>query len=161
MCHDAVQSIGAFASAELAFYHVAVTDILILLPTCGFRHLQVLMGTSQSRAGELNASLLAPGDGFPVSIDLIHQHPRRVKSIAFPVSFHCLEEITNFVERVEGEPLNPGISIHHADVKFRTKFRVRVCLASDDRPYPRLTDADDSIRYAVYSMLMHVQLLLV
>ena len=44
---------------------------------------------------------------------------------------------------------------------LRAEFRVGVCLAPDDWPHPRLTDADDSIQHAVYPMLMHVQLLLV
>ena len=45
MSHDAVQSVGALTGAEFAFYHVAVTDVLIRLPTGGFRHLRVLLGT--------------------------------------------------------------------------------------------------------------------
>ena len=161
MSHNAVQSIGALTGTEFAFYHVTVTDVLIRLPTGGFRHLRVLLGTAQNRSGELNATLLAPGDGFPVAVNLVCQHPRRVASVVFPVAFHSPEEIGGFVESIEGKPLNPGITVHHADVKLRAEFRVGVCLAPDDRPHPRLTDADDSIRHAVYPMLMHVQLLLV
>ncbi len=146
MSHDAVQSIGALTGAEFAFYHVAVTDVLIRLPTGGFRHLRVLFGTAQNRSGELNATLLAPGDGFQVSVNLVCQHPRRVASVVFPVAFHSPEEIGGFVESIEGKPLNPGITVHHADVKLRAEFRVGMCLAPDDRPHPRLTDADDSIR---------------
>ena len=88
MSHDAVQSIGALTGAEFAFYHVAVTDVLIRLPTGGFRHLRVLLGTAQNRSGELNATLLAPGDGFQVSVNLVCQHPRRVRAVQMLV-FLC------------------------------------------------------------------------
>ena len=44
MSHDVVQSIGALTGAEFAFYHVAVTDVLIRLPTGGFRHLRGSFG---------------------------------------------------------------------------------------------------------------------
>lgn len=79
----------------------------------------------------------------------------------FLIDFHRLEEIVGLVESVEGKPLNPGITVHHADVKLRTKFRVGVRLAPDNRLHPWLTDSDDPIRHAVSPVLMHLQLLLV
>lgn len=79
----------------------------------------------------------------------------------FPIAFRSLEEIVGLVESIKGEPLNPGITVHHADVKLRAEFCIGVRLAPDDRPHPRLTDADDPVRHTMNPVLMHVQLLLV
>ena len=161
MGHDAVQSVGALAGSEFAFHDVPVTDILVFLAFGGASLFCVHRGTAQGGAGELNAAFLAPSDGFPVPVNLVRQHPRRIETVAFPVAFHGPEEIAGLVESIEGEPLNPGISVHHADMKLRAEFRVGMRLPTDDRPHPRLTDADDPVRHAAHPVLVHVQLLLV
>lgn len=161
MGHDAVQSIGTLAGAEFAFHDVPVTNVLVFLSFGGACLFCALRGTAQGGAGKLNAAILAPGDGFPVPVNLIRQHPRRVESVALPVTFHSPEEIVGLVESVKGELLNPGITVHHADVKLRAEFRVDVRLASDNWSHPRLTDADNPVRHAVHWVLVYVQLLLV
>ena len=109
MGHDAVETIGALAGAELAFYSVPVAYVLVLLAPGGFCQFWILRRTAQGRACELNVAILAPCDGLPIPVDLVRQHPRRVESVVFPVAFHSPEEIAGLVESIEGEPLNPGI----------------------------------------------------
>lgn len=46
-------------------------------------------------------------------------------------------------------------------MQLGSKFCVRMGFPTDDWPDPRLADADDTVRYRVDTVFVHVQLLLV
>ena len=159
--HDAVEPIAALANSKFALDNVSVTDILILLFLCLLRPFSVLCRSSQGRPSQLDALRLAPGNGLPVSVDFVNKNSLRIAPVFLTVAFYGAEKIGCFVESIKGKPLDFGIAIYYADMQLGSKFCVRMGFPTDDWPDPGLADADDTVRYRVDTVFVHVQLLLV
>lgn len=160
-CHDVVKPIAALANPKFALNNVSVADILILLFLCLLRPFHVLRRSSQGRLSQLDALRLAPGNGLPVPVDFVNKNSLRIAAMLLTAALYGAEKIGCFVESIKGKPLDFCIAIHHADMQLGSKFCVRMGLPTDDWPDPRLADADDTVRYRVDAVFVHVQLLLV
>lgn len=161
MSHDPAQPIAPLANAEFALNRVPVTDVLMLLKLGSPGLLCIFGRPSQRRPGELDPAFFAPCKRFSVPVDFVGQHAFGVATIGGSVRFDGSEEVCRFVERIEGQPHNPGIAIHHAQMQLWPELRVRVSLPAHDRPDPWLRDAHDSVRDGMVVVLIHVQLLFV
>ena len=156
MRHDAIEPIAALANSKFALDNVSVTDILILLFLCLLRPFHVLCRSSQGRPSQLDALRLAPGNGLPVSVDFINKNSLRIAAMLLTVALYGAEKIGCFVESIKGKSLDFCIAIHHADMQLGSKFCVRMGFPADDWPDPRLADADDTVRYHVDTVFVHV-----
>ena len=156
MRHDAIEPIAALANSKFALVNVSVTDILILLFLCLLRPFRVLCRSSQGRPSQLDALRLAPGNGLPVPVDFIHKNPLWIVAMFLTVALYGAEKIGGFVESIKGKPLNFGIAIHHADMQLGSKFCVRMGFPANDWPDPGLADADDTVRYHMDTVFVHV-----
>ena len=154
--HDAVEPIAALANSKFALDNVSVTDILILLFLCLLRPFHVLCRSSQGRPSQLDALRLAPGNGLPVSVDFINKNSLRIAAMLLTVALYGAEKIGCFVESIKGKSLDFCIAIHHADMQLGSKFCVRMGFPADDWPNLRLADADDTVRYHVDTVFVHV-----
>ena len=72
------------------------------------------------------------------------------------VTLYGAEKIGCFAVGIKGKTLDFGVSIYHADMQLGSKFCVRMGFPSDDRSDPRLTDADDTVRYSMDAVFVHV-----
>ena len=77
------------------------------------------------------------------------------------VTLYGAEKIGCFAVGIKGKTLDFGVSIYHADMQLGSKFCVRMGFPTDDWPDPGLADADDTVRYRVDTVFVHVQLLFV
>jgi len=159
--HDSIESVAALAHTKFALDNISVTNVLILLPACLTPLILVLRWASQYRTGHLNISFFAPDHDLAIPIDLVRQHPRRIKAVFLPVAFHRSKKVGSLIERIKGKPLDFGIAIYHADVKLGAKFCICMSLASHNGPDPRLRKADDAIFHTMGVVLVHVKLLLI
>ena len=110
MSHDPPQTIAPLANAEFALNRVPVTDILMLLKLGSPGLLFIFGRPSQRRPGELDPAFLAPCKCFPVPVDFVGQHAFGVETIGGSVRLDSGEKVCRFVERIEGQPHNPGIA---------------------------------------------------
>lgn len=156
MRHDVIEPIAALANSKFAFYNVSVIGILILLFLCLLRPFLVLCRSSQGRPSQLDALRLAPGNGLPVSVDFINKNSLRIAPVFLTVALYGAEKIGCFVERIKGKSLNFRIAIHHADMQLGSKFCVRMGFPANDWPDPRLADADDTVRYIMDTVFVHI-----
>ena len=161
MRHNAIEPIAALADSKFALDNISVTNILILLflrLLCSFR---VLCRSSQGWPSQLDALRLAPGNGLPVPVDFINENPLRIAAVLLTVALYGAEKIGCFVVGIKRWTLDFCIAIHHADMQLGSKFCVLMGFPSDDWPDLRLADTDDTVRYRMDMVFIHVQLLLV
>jgi len=104
---------------------------------------------------------LAESEILPVPVDLVRQNSAGIAAIKGVVSFHDGNEVIRLVEGVKAQPFDPSVTIHQTDMQLRAKLGFCFGFSAHNGPYPRLSEADDSIRNAVGIGSVHEPLLLI
>lgn len=157
---NSAKPVLALAFSEFAFDGISFTGIpfdLILL----FTSRTVLRWSSQSRAAEPDAMLLAKVPVLAGAIDLIRLYDSWKIAEATTVVLDRLDELYTLVEVIPGRMIQESVTFRHADSELCAELHSRLRFPAHDRPYMRLMDAHDAVFDLVRSRPIHVELLAV
>ena len=158
LCGDQPHATFALCQTEPALRFHALTLIPIVLRlVSGF----TLLGPPQSRAGKTDPMRLAIAEILPVSVDFVRQDPAGVMPLSRSEPLCHFPQISRLIVGVKRTALQPRPSVNDTDVQLRAKLHRLSRFSPHNGPNEGLAHADDPVRYAVCTVIVHVLLLLI
>ena len=98
---------------------------------------------------------------LPVSVDFVRQDPAGVMPLSRSEPLCHFPQISRLIVGVKRTALQPRPSVNDTDVQLRAKLHRLSRFSPHNGPNKGLAHADDPVRYAVGTVIVHVLLLLI